>query len=254
MDGGDLWFATGRGGICILRAADRLNFPYRFDRLTHCSNIYPRHNLSSSSIRCLFEDSFGNKWVGNETNGVDVVCHTPPFFIIEQPFPQGQFSRPVQAVWSTAYDASGSLWIGGEDQVMRMGRDFPATFDLPTKKSGYNALVKTIMCDRNGKIWVGTSNSGVYLLNPASGVFSALKISDSDIRDFIEDADGSVLIATKSGVFRSSGYAEAVSDDKINGVLLWNRNVTSLFRDSAGVLWIGTLAQGVVGIRPDGEW
>lgn len=47
----------------------------------------------------------------------------------------------------------------------------------------------------------------VYLLDPRTGVFSQLKIGESEIRDFIEDADGSVLIATKGGVFRSSLYA-----------------------------------------------
>lgn len=252
MSDGDLWFATSRGGVSILRAADRLRYPLVFGRLTHSTNIFPRHNLSSSSIFCIFEDSFGNKWIGNETNGIDVVSHTLPFFILEQPFPQSQFSRPKQAVWSTAFDKEGCLWIGGEDQIMQMGDFFPKTYTLPTKNAGYNALVKAVRCDRTGRIWVGTNNSGLFILDPASGVFSSFKLEERDIRDFVEDTDGSMLIATKSGVYRASGNSQASPDEKINGLLFWDRNLTCLLRDAGGNLWVGSFGQGLAGMRRDG--
>lgn len=252
MADGDIWFATGRGGISILRAADRLRYPLRFDRLTPSSNIYPRHNLSSSSVFCLFEDSFGNKWVGNETNGIDVVCHTTPFFILEEPFPKSPFSNHSQAVWGTAFDRNGNLWIGGEDHVMQLGQSFPQSYALPTKNSGYNALVKTIWCDSKGKVWIGTSNSGVFILDPISGAFKSLNIPERDICDIIEDKDGSILIATKTGVFRASDNSEAIPDETINSKLNWDHYVTTLLIDSNGNLWIGTFGQGVVGLRSNG--
>ena len=38
------------------------------------------HGLSSPNARCVFEDSFGNIWIGNYRGGVDVISHQQPLF------------------------------------------------------------------------------------------------------------------------------------------------------------------------------
>lgn len=252
MRNGDLWIATDRGGICIIHAADRLNSNLRFERLTGVSPHNPLPSISTSSVNSVFQDSFGNIWIGNQTNGIDVLSYSMPFFMQDALFSQGRMQRSQQSVWSTSCDDSGNVWLGGEDRIMRIGIDESVEYDLPTMSAGYNALVKSILCARSGEIWIGTNNSGVFVFNPDSHSFKSLPIDENSIYQIIEDADGSKLIATKNGIYRCKDGYNAIADERLN-ILVKDKIVMSMLIDRSGNLWVGTLGAGAVMIAKSGS-
>ena len=105
--------------------------------------------------------------------------------------------------------------------------------------------VRAIAEDASGRVWVGTE-SGVSIktgLNwsyvpssvlPASSIQDLIVLSDSSVA--VATKDGLAIITDQSGVFSGTTYTKQSTS---NG--LANNDVRSLYEDSNGSLWIGTL-------------
>lgn len=249
MDNGDLWFAIAGGGVSVLPADCRNRKEPRFANLTPAS--IPGSSVSTSSIFTLFEDSFGNKWVGNFYGGIDVVSHTPSFFTIyEVKTPEsGVPHERHKAVWSSAIDQDGNVWAGGDGEIIKITQSGTKTYRLPTF-TGYRDQIKALCTDSKGILWLGTNMNGVFSFNPASETFRRLNLNVRDVRSVIE-YNGAILVGTKTGIFRSddgvAGYFDSVLSNAVDDV-----NIMSLQHDSFGNLWIGTFTQGAFMITPEG--
>lgn len=65
MSNGDIWFGTSDGGVSILRMSDRMEGKYIFTNLVSDETGIADDLVSSPFVYTIFEDSFGNKWIGN---------------------------------------------------------------------------------------------------------------------------------------------------------------------------------------------
>lgn len=248
---GDIWIGTDKGGVCVLSAEKYMSGIYSFEELHTSSQFNSQEDMSSPFISKIFEDSFGNVWIGTQSNGLDIISYEAPFFLQEKPFPVSGTPRVSQAVWSTTTDSDGNLWLGGENCVLRMNKDSQTPYMLPITPVG-NTTVSALHYAKNGILWIGTANSGVFTFNPSLKQFSPVGINEKEIRCFEEDKDGNILIGTHGGIYRCSDKSTAHLDNDLTP-LLPDRYVMSMLYDKTGKLWVGSYGKGVAVISPQME-
>lgn len=248
---GDLWFGTEQGGVSILPAKNVANHTFLFTNLnTTLFSTYP--NALSHHVQSIFEDSYGNKWIGSYNEGLNIVAHQAPFFIQREPFKAITNQATHQAVWSIAKDPEGNLWIGGEDEIMRFTGPKMTTFHLPLSPNRFNTMVRAMYFDSNGLLWIATSNDGAFTLNVATGLFSKVNIPEKEIRAFLEYRPGNMLIGTSGGLYTCGANLTATKDRALNSRVP-DSLITALAHDKSGNLWVGTYGRGVTVISTSGK-
>jgi diguanylate cyclase (GGDEF)-like protein len=135
-------------------------------------------------------------------------------------------------------DRKGRVWVGSLQGLNRLTSDHSAVPVAPGLLG--KAAVLALFEDREGALWVGTRN-GLYRCREGSCEAEDAAGVTEDIQAFAEDADV-LWIGTGRGLVRKSRTGSrllTVADG------LPHDRVSVLFRDSNGVLWVGTEAGGL---------
>ena len=240
---GNIWVCTNMGGVSILDLRQNSFIrpeQVQFRNLVVTNDI---HGLSSPNARCLFEDSFGNIWIGNYRGGVDVISHLQPLFktLPYQMKRYGEYTN--KQVWGINVDSDGHLWLGGENEVAVF--DKGKMKDLLRPQAVKNTHVNVIYTDRSGDLWMGMYLDGVTVYRHKTGRMERISSGypNLDVRCFYEDTDGKMWIGTESGIY-SYENGQLGCEDSINNQLSDNM-VHSILRDKQGKLWIGTFGKGI---------
>ncbi|MBQ8521366.1 MAG: response regulator, partial [Bacteroides sp.] len=234
MDNGDIRIGTRQGGV------------YTYD-----AELKPKGGKQyfHSNIYVSLEDAEGRIWYGSRGKGVQ-----------------------VDGRWYT-YDYNDSTTLGNDNIFGmcrdRKGRMWIATFggglNLAVKQEdGYvfrrffndnysRRMVRVIEEDRNGRIWVGTSD-GVYVFHPDSLItdsknyvtcnYTNGKLKSNEIKCISEDSQGRMWVGTTGAGFAMCMPTDHYEDltfehyDTKNGLV--NNMVQSIVEDRQGHLWIAT--------------
>ena len=134
----------------------------------------------------------------------------------------------------------GHMWIGGYSGVIRYDG---STFERMDTSNGLTSA-RGFFEDRKGRIWVGTNDNGVVVIDGEDSTHITYKdgLPTSSIRVFSEDGDGNVYIGTTVGLC----YAD--SNLKIHSIshpLLDKDRILKLDADSNGKVY-GSTAKGVI--------
>ena len=235
---GMLWIGTENGGL------------NRFDPQTETFTRYqsdPRNptGLAHNTIFSSFADSKGNLWFGSLPQG-GLNRYDPT---------TGEFTQymhltsdiPHGAVWSITEDDAGLIWFITDRQL---GHFDPETetftaFEQVERERRLGALLR----DENGRFWFG-GGTGLYSFDPQTEVIAQeLSVNtealllDENGRLWVgtgTDANGLVLVDPQS----RKVIAE-YQQDITNPLTLNSNEITTLFADSAGMIWIGTEDQGI---------
>ena len=170
----------------------------------------------------------------------------------------------TQIITSLAQDASGLIWIGTQDGLIRYDgyrfRKFSRSATDPFSLS--SDFVNALWVAKDGRIWVGTLNDGISVFDPATERFENFRhdkkildsLSGGRIWALVGDEQGGMWIATDQGLdylpvggkrfvhLRHSSEPDSLIDD----------NVRSLLRDKTGRLWVGS-AGGLQHLAKDGK-
>lgn len=73
MNDGTLWIGADIGGISILDLHSITFMNPKSVKFTNISASNDESGLSSSNIRSLLQDSFGNIWIGNYSSGINFI-------------------------------------------------------------------------------------------------------------------------------------------------------------------------------------
>ncbi len=244
MDNGEIWFASSQGGVSIL---DTKSYAYADIRSacfsTLCDGMYSGE-ISGGNVRQVFQDAYGNIWLGNYRGGLDFKGHLEPMFSRVGYFGEGDSSGRCRSVWSCARGLDGELWFGGENEIVRLKAGNIERFPLPRRSAGQSIYVRSLVVDARGRVWVAPDESGLIVYDPKAAKFETVAAAPSDIRSFFVDNDGSVGIASADGVYVADMDMKVVAQDAIN-LQLRDRIVQSIVRDRLGNLWVGTFGKGV---------
>ena len=140
-------------------------------------------------------------------------------------------------------DGSGRLLVPTVDGLAILDGDHATTIGVRESLKG---PVYSVMRDREGSIWLGLAGSGLARwrgYREWEGFTTASGLGSDLVYAVLPRTDGSVLVATESGLFTSKGGQAKRA---------WNRHpavgrvpVHALQQDTDGTLWLGTDRNGL---------
>ncbi len=237
-----LWLATSRG-INLFDGISGRN--QRFN-----VQMEPRQTLSGQNVevQSLLLDSRGNLWYSTNGQGLyqyQLASQTLNHYINESHNSHSIDSNHPDAI---AEAGDGTIWVGtdvGLNRYRRQSDDFER-IEVPIKPANHNRHVDvtSLLQDRDGRLWIGSSYNGVSLLLPADDRVVDVNPGGQDshdmavrfVDDILQDADGTLWFATATqGLVQVNRYAMHFnhlalphdSDDKVRAV----------FVAADGVIW-----------------
>ena len=256
-DGHDIWVGTD-DGLFRLRQGT-------FTRMDD------RNGVPASSVHALYPGAGGRLWVGGyhffslsdrgvaefplpggladnvksilETRDGAIWVGTVSGLERRLPGDEARFARvgPIHTtVRSLRQDLDGAVWIGTIGEGLFRYRDGVfSRLTAPASLPGNTVLASFEDSERN--IWIGTQTGLLRLSGTAVRTFSLPDAAGADFGTVYEDRDGTLWV-TGAHLFRFSGSAALPQHPPppLDGV-----RVRNVFRDTSGVLWVGTDGQGV---------
>ncbi len=215
---GSLWLAS-RGGLTQF-------YNVKFT----CISI--DEGLPTEDINAVMEDRRGRLWVSTYGKGVAVI--------------DGKNIRLITAadglghdtVYSLYEDRAGNIWAGHSRGLSVYNGTSWKSYGL---ESGFRTtIVKAMLEDDQGRLWVCTEDSGVYIRNGERFVetINGVPLPKDDAFAIFKDSAGNMWIGTINGLYKYDGKSFNHFTKKENG--LANDLVICFFEDTGRRLWIGT--------------
>lgn len=177
-------------------------------------------NRAADNVYQMVIDHRGRLWVATYGGGVFMLNEENGKFIIRNHITFDH--APYNMVRCIDHDRKGNIWIGTSDGIIRFDadkilKDKKAYTQIPIKQADNgddtNADVKTLLFDRNGTLWVGTSGLGIYyadmnLMKDGKIVFKHLGTTSQShnviIQALTEDRKGNIWATAEDYVIRIS--------------------------------------------------
>ena len=143
--------------------------------------------------------------------------------------------------------SDGYIWTGGYDAVMHYDGGSFARMD----PSNGLTNARTIFEDSSGRIWVGTNDNGVVMIDGREQTHYTWEdgLPSSSIRSFAEDAQGTIYIGTTSGIayVSKTGSLFVLNDLNIN-----TEKILRLSADQSGTVY-GVTGNGIIFALQEGR-
>ena len=248
---GDLWVGTGfyfddidEGGL------------NRFNRETGTFTRYmndPKNpqTLMNNKVRAIFEDSYGNFWVGTKGDGLHTMDRKTGLFTRHD-------YNPVKSPLKSGYDnitfitedADRKIWIGTlfggitrydplSKKMIHYGSSTDTSGDLKdgTSWCAYAAP--------DGIVWLSTQQANLFRIDIHNIVIPHfVNKGHQSNSSFVEEGDSVRWYATDSGLLRKdlrNGTTRRYTNEPGNPNSLSNNLVLRIIKDKDNNFWIGTL-------------
>jgi two-component system, sensor histidine kinase and response regulator len=215
-------------------------YAFHGNQLTRYSKV---ENLPQEDIRALHETPDGSIWIGTREGGL---CRFKNELFYTYSTENGLQDNRVRAIESiTQPDGSTSLWIAS-GTVLTLLKDKHFTYyPLPVRAKAN--MIVAIDKDKEGNLWLGVRNEGIWRFNMAEKSFSTFGTKDGLGSDFIReikiDDEGSIWIGSSVGKLGRLKARKIHSFSIEEG--LSHRGLWTAFEASDGALWTGTSGGGV---------
>ena len=222
---GTIWIATIKSGL------------YHFRPGGEVSVINVTNGLYHNAIRCLTEDREGNIWAGGSLNGLNRF-KPQQFFTIGRA--DGLPDNSVQAI---AAGSAGEIIVGTHGGGIARIRQAQVKTEPPAT-NGTGQFVWSLLQDRRGRLWIGTFNDGLFILeNGVRRSFPTPAALGTTINQLVEDSRGRIWVGGSAGLGIIEG--DAFTTCFTNSILA-GQAITALAEDpESGKIWIGTYMEGV---------
>jgi signal transduction histidine kinase/ligand-binding sensor domain-containing protein len=191
----------------------------------HC---YGGDGALDNGVRGLHQDRAGNLWVGLR----DGVWHWkpgPPKFYPAQ--------GPGNGIQGLSEGDDGGLLFGPRNGIWRVVKGRAEAYPLPG--TGLRFTAAHMLRDRDGNLWIGTSDSG--LLHVHQGRTDTFTQADGLSGDFVTaffvDHESNIWVATDGGLDRFREFAVPSLSLKQG---LSNASILSVLADRDGSVWLST--------------
>jgi signal transduction histidine kinase/ligand-binding sensor domain-containing protein len=233
---GRLWVGTLNG----LNLMDREEG--RFYHYLHDPDD-PR-SMSHNVILTMYVDRSGVLWVGT-VNGINRLDPTAGRFKLTQQGKGDYDGLSDNVVFSLFEDHNGTLWAGtfsgGLNRLDRGSESFTNyRYDPADPGSLGSDYVSAIYEDQKGILWVATP-IGLDQFDPQREMFQHMgSFGGYPVNTISGDQSGGLWIGTENGLYRRR---ESGSQNSI----VWTKglNVYSHYTDKEGILWMGTVGDGI---------
>lgn len=249
----ELWFGTEGGGINILKLNDQINAgnPKSF-RFEHIGFAVTPDGLSSPSVQTMFQDSFGNIWIGGYGSGINFISKKEPFFnqINYLPLINNVNSLNSKPAIGICTDSEDNVWIANGSGGICIYRDGKKIREITRVNISQKPLnVLSVFRDHANDMWIGTDDGRIIRYDNNTKNYQMLSCFDNleniPIYNFHEDSQHNLWISTDIGLYfynietRESGIYTLANSQLIDN------NVRVLEEDENGNIWVGALGGGL---------
>jgi signal transduction histidine kinase/ligand-binding sensor domain-containing protein/CheY-like chemotaxis protein len=148
-------------------------------------------------------------------------------------------------------DSKGHFWTGTDQGGLNLYNIEKNNFirfehDIKTNNSIPGNDVRAIIENDNKELWIATFGGGISLFNFEKKVFSNYNLSDNKVYCLGYDNDGNLYVGTNDGIEIIQNARKGTQNAKTPFKLreLDHKNVISIFKDTKGFMWFGTLGDG----------
>ena len=254
-DNGNLWLGTD-SGLVIFNTRNLKSERY----LPATRNSY---SLAAKSISSLCIDKSGIYWIGTNS-GVNKFDRNLALLNVKL---NNQFDQQGLAGANTnafAEKATGDVYIGTDNGLQLFDKNTglfkTIRIDRQQEISEHHIHVLSLKYDKSGKLWIGTLQHGLYILDPSSGkcehIMSGVErnhISQNDVYCIEEDQMGRMWIGTNGGGIdiydpktrQFYNYRQLFNTDGLHNITTNNfiRTITAINSDE---MWVGTWGGGII--------
>lgn len=238
---GRLWIATENGGVSIL---DMHQEWFSSPGDVTFTNIYPGttyNTLSNKSVRSIFQDHFGNVWIGTYGDGVNFISYRDtPFRLINRLSPEYSLSDDI--VMAISSDEQGRLWVGTDNSGIDLLQEKDKQRNFNTENSALtdNAIIAAFRDSRNN-LWFGSYSGDVTRWIASIGRLEGMgnRIA-SDVRCFAENDRREILIGNGKGIEIYDHTGNWVRSYSRREGTLREDQVRSIVLDSNANIWVGS--------------
>lgn len=231
----NIWAGTWGGGVNFLSSDNTLFKSYTY------SPSNPDINLSTDIVSAVCLDHKGNLWVGTDGGGINVLADGKR--IATYTTQNGRISG--NSIQTALCDRKGNLWFGvfygGIMYYDSVTKEFRQIF--PENESTKD--VRSLFEDRDGTIWIGTSN-GIYQIDrDTKNIIRHIDCPDNLIRTVIKDSKEQIWAGSYGGgifIFSSDGSLLKTFDTYYG---FPSNTINQIFEDSQGNIWAGS-GEGIV--------
>ena len=159
-----------RGVVTVGVASLLAGAAHAFTQPMHFEHITLQDGLSQNTVMSILQDSQGFMWLATENGLNRYDGYSIRTYNRDRYDPDGLRS---DFIWTMAEDESGDLWLATEGGgVVRWNRQTD-TFksylhDPNAPDSPASNITRTLLIDTNQRVWIGTRESGLDLLDPST--------------------------------------------------------------------------------------
>jgi signal transduction histidine kinase/ligand-binding sensor domain-containing protein len=244
---GVLWVGTDTDGLARYDADGERFQPFRHDPAVPDS-------LPPGAVQALATRRSGGLWIGTRGGGLALLMDTHGASGAFLRVGGGDAARG-QVVHALLEDRRGDLWVGSRAGLGRLaGGDPHATLEpwpLPAA-----ATVYSLAEGPDDRLWVGTQDGTLYLIDRAGGEVTSLPPRPAAGFEGFDSISAQVLVGTREmWLGRSTGIE--VRDAMTGELLRWmshdralpsglaGNEIRALLVDRAGLLWVAGFGGGV---------
>jgi ligand-binding sensor domain-containing protein len=241
IDGEYVWVATENGGLTRIHTTSHRVVHYLLDK-------NDPHSLSDNSVWSVYRDHQGRIWVGTFSKGLCVIDN------LRDKFSELNIPLENDIVNAILKDSKGRIWIGTEGGlVLKNEKGVRHYKHDPARKGSLSSNpILSIYEDSKHQLWFGTWNGGInkydelndrfirYLPDandpeslPNPNVYSMLELARTHQLLVSSYAGLNVLKDEKKGIFERHFDVQHPS----------NNYLRTLYEDSKGNLWTGSIAE-----------
>ncbi len=252
-----IWIATEKEGIHILDLRNEMFLSPERISMQNLTLSNETSSLSNAHVRCIYQDLFGNIWIGTYGGGVNFISHKPDFFQpLNRSLPADTHTLIGNEALCVCEDEDGQIWTGTHGGGIHVFKEGKKVRSYTKENSALrDNFILSAFKDSKGNLWFGTNDGGVTIYDPAQKTlrpFSPKGFDGKNIRCFYETKDHQICIGTEDRALflynPQSGEVKKLLSE--NSGIPSDNLVRAINQDEMGNLWTGSLGQGLSILGP----
>lgn len=244
---GNIWIGTDNGGLIYYDWKSENTTTYKF-------NPNDENSISENSITAICESKDGSIWIGTISAGLNHFNRKTNKFTRYKHNRSIKNSLSNNYVQTLAEDEEGNLWIGtkggGLNWYSPKTNVFKVFYSYPDKPNSLSSInINDIIIDKDSLIWIAT-DYGLNSLSLKSNNFTRYYPLLNDINKTIGNKinklylnhAGYLWLGTDDGVVKYD-----IKNNLFNRISISSsKMILTLFEDFSGILWCGTVNNGIL--------
>ena len=210
-------------------------------------------HTTNENISAICEDEYGNLWLGNSFNGIDVFYWTKGRTVTYLYDDKNKYSLGKGSVNTIFRDSKNHMWIGTYFGGLQYFNEKSGRFiTYKNDPNDTNSLacndIRSVCEDSKGNLWLVVHGKGIDRFDKKRNRFIHYNYAHNNLTNdwafqVLCDQNDNIWVASVWGLNKlvkdSDKFINYISDANDTNSLSDN-NIICLFEDSGGDIWIGT--------------